>query len=64
MKGLIPVILIVLIVLKLAGEISWPWVAVLAPLWVPFALAFGTGVLAMLLVQVVRLWNYINRGGW
>jgi hypothetical protein len=57
MEGLIPVILIVL---KLAGEISWPWVAVLAPLWVPFALTFGIGVLTMLLV---RLWNYINRGG-
>lgn len=61
MKGLIPVILIVLIVLKLAGEISWPWVAVLAPLWVSFALSFAIGVL---LVQAIRLWNYINRGGW
>lgn len=30
---------IAFIVLKLVGVISWSWVWVLAPLWVPFVLA-------------------------
>ena len=31
---------ILFIALKFCGVIDWPWVAVLAPIWVPFALAF------------------------
>lgn len=27
--------------LKLGGCIAWPWWAVLAPTWLPFALAYG-----------------------
>jgi hypothetical protein len=26
--------------LKLTGHISWPWIWVLAPFWVPFAILF------------------------
>lgn len=32
-------LLIAFIVLKLTGVIDWPWVWVLAPLWVPIAVA-------------------------
>lgn len=32
-------IVFVLSCFKLAGYLAWPWVWVLAPLWVPFALA-------------------------
>lgn len=27
--------------LKLSGYIAWPWWGVLAPMWLPFALAYG-----------------------
>lgn len=39
---------IVFIAAKLVGAISWPWWAVLAPLWIPYAIA-------MLIVVVVLL---------
>lgn len=32
---------IVFITLKLCGIISWPWVWVLAPLWIPLALVLA-----------------------
>lgn len=36
--GFCGMLAILFIGLKLAGVVSWPWWAVLAPLWVPFAL--------------------------
>lgn len=45
---------IAFIVLKLCGVISWSWLWVLAPLWIPFAV--GVCVLfIMLLVAVVKV---------
>lgn len=32
---------IVFITLKLTGYIVWPWVWVLAPFWIPFAIVLG-----------------------
>lgn len=28
---------LLLVILKLAGLIGWPWIVVLAPFWIPFA---------------------------
>lgn len=36
----IPLLSIAFIVLRLCEVITWPWVWVLAPLWVPWAVAF------------------------
>lgn len=41
------------IVLKLLGYISWPWVWVTSPFWIPFIilicfLAFGIGIAAFI----------------
>lgn len=33
--GLVTVLGLVFVVLKLTGEIDWPWLWVLAPFWVP-----------------------------
>lgn len=38
---------VVLIILKLAGVISWSWVWVLAPLWISF------GIMALLLLVLL-----------
>lgn len=35
--GIFTVLLIVFIVLKLTGNISWPWPIVLIPLWIELA---------------------------
>lgn len=40
---------VLLITFKLAGVITWPWVAVLAPLWV------GVAVLAVFLLVIVGI---------
>lgn len=38
--GFFGLLTIVFIALKLMGYIAWSWVWVLAPLWIPIALAF------------------------
>lgn len=49
------VLAIVFIVLKLTGYISWSWWWVLAPIWIPAAIAIVTlGGLALLAVREER----------
>lgn len=50
-----------LITLKLAGVISWPWVAVLAPLWVPVAIAVGVFILTLLVFSVKEAADALKR---
>lgn len=45
--GIADILGIVFIILKLTGNITWPWVWVLAPFWIPLA------VLACILVFVL-----------
>ncbi len=42
--GCTGVLLIVFVVLKLTGNIDWPWLWVLAPFWVPFVLVALLGL--------------------
>ena len=46
--GLASILGVAFIVLKLIGVITWPWLWVLAPFWIPFGL-----VLVLLLVGAV-----------
>jgi hypothetical protein len=41
-----------LVVLKALGYVSWPWVWVLAPFWIPFAILGGFLVIAVLAAAV------------
>lgn len=52
--GFCGLLAIVFIVLKLTGYISWSWLWVLAPIWVPIAI-----VITILLVILV--FNWIQR---
>lgn len=45
---------IVFLVLKLTGAVTWPWVWVLAPFWIPVALV-AAGVIILLAVAGVLL---------
>jgi len=40
--GLMVLATAVLVALKLSGQIAWSWILVLAPLWLPAAVAVGT----------------------
>lgn len=43
--GLPGALFLVFLVLKLTGVIAWPWIWVLAPLWIPLVLAAAAAVL-------------------
>lgn len=41
--------------LKLTGYIAWPWWGVLAPMWVPFILAYGVVFGTLMIMCVVAM---------
>lgn len=50
--GFMTILAIVFITLKLTGNISWPWLWVLAPIWAPLLLF---GIIAYILVIIADL---------
>lgn len=50
--GLPGVLLVVFVVLKLVGVITWSWLWVLSPLWIP---------LALVLVVLTFIWAFFDR---
>lgn len=56
--GFFGALTIAFIVLRLCGIISWPWLWVLAPIWLPILLAFMIGAIAAV-VSVIT--TFINR---
>lgn len=53
---------LIFIVLKLTGYIQWPWVWVLAPLWLPAALILTvTGAIALALLLMDKTKYVIKR---
>ena len=48
--GFCGVLAIVFIVLKLIGKITWSWVWVLSPIWIPF-------VIAIIVIIIVSICN-------
>lgn len=57
-NGLLLVATLVLVALKLSGEIGWSWVIVFAPLWLPAALGVGLRAAAAAVLGAVAylLW--------
>ena len=47
--GFLQALCLVFIVLKLCGQISWPWLWVLAPVWVPLGVAIVCGAIWLVL---------------
>jgi hypothetical protein len=46
--GFLGILTLIFITLKLTGHITWPWLWVLSPIWIPPAI--GLGVLALIAV--------------
>lgn len=44
---------IAFIVLKLCHVIEWSWWWVLSPIWIPFAVVVGLGIILMILVVFI-----------
>lgn len=55
------VLLIVFVVLKLTGNISWPWIWVLSPIWIPLLLVCAV-VLVASIVVLYRAWKGQRNG--
>jgi hypothetical protein len=48
--SMLSVLTLIFVTLKLIGEISWSWIWVLSPIWIPFALVI-IGVLIVLALK-------------
>ena len=42
------ILTLIFITLKLTGYIAWSWWWVLSPLWIPFAIVLGIGIIVLL----------------
>lgn len=45
------------IVLKLCGVISWPWVWVLAPIWIPLVLVLGILLVLIIICGILHIFR-------
>ena len=55
--GFTGLLTIVFIILKLIGKIDWPWIWVLSPLWISFALVTGIMILVGGVMFAIFLWS-------
>lgn len=62
MRAALAVATIALVVLKLMGEISWSWVLVFAPVWVPAVVSVGLRV-ASVAVAGALVYLLLTGGG-
>lgn len=53
--GFLGLLTIAFVVLKLTGVIAWPWLWVLAPLWLP------AGIGVVILLAVASAWLILDR---
>lgn len=55
--GIFPLVGIIFVILKLTGNLTWPWIWVLAPFWGLFALAAVAGVLIFIAAFIVAMFG-------
>ena len=58
--GFIETLLVIFIVLKVTGQITWPWLLVLSPLWITLSLMGLVILLSIILVIVMALLDYLE----
>ncbi len=51
------ILALIFITLKLCNVITWSWVFVLAPLWIPLALACSVAVFVLIMTVVMSTWG-------
>lgn len=60
--GLIPIIFFTIVFLKLLGVINWPWIIILIPLWLPFAITIIIAISSLLMVLAIIIITLIMPG--
>ena len=58
--GFIETLLVIFIVLKITGQLTWSWVLVLSPLWISLSLMGLVILLSIILVIVMALLDYLE----
>lgn len=51
--GLVGVLTVIFVVLKMLGLISWSWLWVLSPIWIPLALFFISVIIAFVATVIM-----------
>lgn len=59
--GFLGFLTLLFIALKLTGAITWPWLWVLSPLWLPIALLVLVCVVALGLITINWAWGELKR---
>jgi hypothetical protein len=54
--GLPGLLTVAFIVLKLAGVISWSWLWVLSPIWIPLSICLAVIVFALIMAKLTGQW--------
>ena len=54
--GIGTILAIIFMVLKLTGNIDWPWVWIFAPIWIPLALALTIIAICGIIV-LIEAWR-------
>lgn len=52
---------IVFITLKLLGKITWPWIWVICPLWIPFAIILIVGFCMIIFYSIISQYRRHQR---
>ena len=58
--GFAEALLLIFIVLKVTGQLTWPWLWVLSPLWITLSLMGLVILLSIILVIVMVLLDYLE----
>jgi hypothetical protein len=55
--GFLEVLTLIFVTLKLIGEITWPWVWVLAPLWIGYGILVAIFIIVMLFIVLAKAFD-------
>jgi hypothetical protein len=55
--GVCDILLVVFIVLKLVGSITWSWWWVLSPLWIPVLVIFAIAIIVGIVWGIIAIFN-------
>ena len=56
--GFVEILLVIFIILKVTGQLTWPWLWVLSPLWITLSLMIVVVLLSIILVIIMALLDY------
>ena len=58
--GFVEALLVIFIILKVTGQLTWPWLWILSPLWITLSLMLVVILLSIILVIVMALLDYLE----